>query len=349
MYKNLLFSLLISLLVFTGCNNNSNNNNEPELSGIYVLNEGNYGQANASITSFNPLTGSVSQNVFEAANGRPIGDLLHSATLIDDKLYLVVNNSHKIEVVEPESFTEIATINIADEASPRFIAKAGENKAYVTNLYGNSVSVIDLENMEETATIDVGLNPEGIGIVGNRAYVANSAFGDGNTVSVIDTESDEVINTITVGDNPVGIHVDEAGRVWVTCVGAYNDFNDPDDDTPGELHILDGETGDPIEVITVGGHPGDFVMNYEAGKGYLSNGTVFEINTTSYEIVNEQFLDTGFYALGLFEQDGEISLWGSDAGNFSQDGMAYEFDASGAKVDSFSTGIIPGHFYFNFN
>lgn len=350
--KNSIFTIsLFILLIFTGCNTNNSDSGDSQLSGVYVLNEGNFGQANASITSYNPENGTVTQDVFQSANGRPIGDVLHSATLIDDKLFIVVNNSHKIEVVEPESFTSIATIDIANEASPRFITKAGNGKAYVTNLFGNSVSIIDLENMEETSTISVGANPEGIAVVGNRAYVANSGFGNGNTVSVIDTETDEVIDEITVGDNPVGLQADESGRLWIVCVGAYDDFNteDVDESTPGNIYVLNGETGEEIEVIEVGGQPGDFVMDYEAGKGYLSNGTIFEINTASYEIESQNFIGRSFYALGLSKEEDEISLWGADAGNFSQDGTAYQFSSSGAKVDSFSTGLIPGHFYFNFN
>ncbi|MEX0724096.1 MAG: DUF5074 domain-containing protein [Gracilimonas sp.] len=352
MKKQILLLPILFLLIITGCNTNNSGGDEVELSGVYVLNEGNFGQANASITSYNPEAENVSQNLFESANGRPIGDLLHSATLIDDKLFLVVNNSHKIEVVEPESFTSIATIEIANEASPRFIVKAGDSKAYVTNLYGNSVSIIDLASLEETGTISVGANPEGIAVVGNRAYVANSGFGSGNTVSVIDTATDEVLEEIMVGDNPVGVQSDESGRVWIVCVGLYDDYQTEgtDESTPGKIVVLNGETGEEISVIETGGKPGDLVLNTEAGTGYLSNGTIFEINTSTYEIVSENFIDRSYYALGLSTSaDGEISLWGADAGNFSQNGTVYQFNTSGVKVDSFSTGIIPGHFYFEVN
>lgn len=175
------------------------------MKGILVLNEGNFGQANASVTSYNPESGEVSQNRYENVNGSPIGDVLYSATEIGDRLYLVVNNSSKIEVVDKETFTKIATIRIANEASPRELVKVSETKAYVTNLFGNSVSVINLETNEEVSTIAVGSNPEGIAVVDELAYVANSGFGNGNTISVINTSSDTVMRTITVGDNPLSI------------------------------------------------------------------------------------------------------------------------------------------------
>lgn len=348
MHKSILILSVIAIFSLNGCNS-SGNNAEPELSGIYVLNEGNFGQANASITSFDPQSGSLSQNIFTATNGRPLGDLLHSATLIDDKLFLVINNSHKIEVVDPESFVSIATIPISDQASPRYIEKAGDNKAYVTNLYGNTVSIIDLTTMEETGTIAVGANPEGLAVFNGRAYVANSGFGNGNTLSVIDTETDEVVDEITVADNPVGLFVDELDRLWVVCVGAYNDYSTPDDDTPGEILVLDAATGTEISRMLTGGHPGDLVLDANAGVGYLSNAGVYEINTTNYTLSSEALIPNAFYALGLSTTEEGIALWGADAGNFSQNGTAYQFNSSGTKVDSFSTGIIPGSFYFNFN
>lgn len=349
--KTFLLPLLMSAaLIFGACSDNSENDELPELSGIYVLNEGNFGQANASITSFNLSTGSVSQNVFNSTNGRPLGDLLHSATRIDDKLYLVVNNSHKIEVVDPETFSSIATIEIADQASPRFMAKVGENKAYVTNLYGNTVSIIDLVTMTEAGTIAVGSNPEGIAVFGERAYIANSGFGNGNTLSVINTATDQVIDEITVGDNPINLYIDELDRLWVVCAGAYNDYSTPDDDTPGELYVLNAETGAELASLEVGGHPGDLVLNASAGKGYISNGGIYEVNTTNFTVSDNPIVNRSYYAIALTTtEEGELSLWAADAGNFSQNGMAYRFSSEGTKVDSFATGIIPGGFYFNFN
>ena len=153
--------LIIAVLIvtITSACKKTDSDSGTTLKGILVLNEGNFGQANASVTSYNPESGEVSQNRYENVNGSPIGDVLYSATEIGDRLYLVVNNSSKIEVVDKETFTKIATIRIANEASPRELVKVSETKAYVTNLFGNSVSVINLETNEEVSTIAVGSNP----------------------------------------------------------------------------------------------------------------------------------------------------------------------------------------------
>ncbi len=346
MKKTFLFSLLSVFVLFGACKSN-NSNSDTKLTGVFVMNEGNFGQANASITAYNPETGEVSQNQYEDENGVPIGDILQSVTEINDRLYLVVNNSHKIEVVDKATLTNIATIQIANEASPRYVAQVSDTKAYVTNLFGNSVSVINLETNEVTGTIAVGSNPEGIVVVGNLAYVANSGFGSGNTVSVINTDSDEVVDTITVGDNPTSFKVTSNGNIWLVCVGAFNDFNDPNDDTPGTIYVINGNSGEVVTNFEVGGHPGDLVISERESAAFLVNGPLMKINLNTYEIEDSSFINRNFYALGLSTSDESEFLWGTDAKNFAQAGLAIQYDLNGVKQDSFPTGIIPGDFYFS--
>lgn len=336
----------VLLLLTLACDSN-NSDSGVTLNGVFVLNEGNFGQANASVTTYDPEAKVVSQNRYENENGAPIGDILYSATEIGERLYLIVNNSHKIEVVDKESLTKIATIRISNQASPRELVQVNDTKAYVTNLFGNSVSVINLETNEEESTIAVGANPEGIVVVGERAYVANSGFGNGNTLSVIDTNSDEVVDEITVGDNPVSILKESNDRIWVLCVGAFGDFNDPDDDTPGTIYVLNGTNGEVVTNFEVGGHPGDLVLNEETNIAYLINGSVMSIDMNSFDILNSMFINRNFYSLGLSTSDEGQFLWGADAKNFAQAGVAIQYDLNGVKLDSFPTGIIPGAFYFS--
>lgn len=346
MKRPLLIASAILISLTTACDK-SNSDSGTTLNGVFVLNEGNFGQANASITAYDPVTGEASQNQYENENGSPIGDILYSATEIGDRLYLVVNNSSKIEVVDKETLTKIATIRIANEASPRELVQVSETKAYVTNLYGNSVSVIDLETNEEASIIAVGSNPEGIAVVGERAYVANSGFGNGNTLSVINTATDEVTGTITVGDNPVSILKQDNDQLWIVCAGAYGDFSDPEDDTPGMIYVLNGTTAEVVTSFEVGGHPGDLVLNDLDDVAYLMNGDVMSIDMNTFEVIDSAFIEKNFYSLGFSTSDEGQFIWGGDAKNFAQSGLAIQYDLNGVKVDSFPTGIIPGAFYFS--
>lgn len=345
MDKNLRSLILILFLFVTACGLETETD-EPVLSGVYVMNEGSFGNSNASVSSYDPVSGAVASGIFESVNGRILGDVLNSYSLIDGKLFLVVNNSNKIEVVDPESFSSIATIDIKNQKSPRYIVKAGEGKAYVTNLYGNNVSIIDLNTYTETGVIPVGQNPEGIAVVGSRAFVANSGFGSGNTVSIIETSADQVLRTVEVGDNPTGVMTDQQGRVWVVCVGAYNDFSDPDDDTPGKVYVLNGSSGDIMKSLTVGGHPGRLALNPLNGKAYLLNNGVMELNMNDLSISEESFIEGSWYGIGINLTGEEPSLWLTDPKNYNQNGEVVRFDFDGNEINRFGAGLIPGGMYF---
>src|SRR6478609_285942 len=86
------------LFIFSSCKR------EPEepipvqqsyIGGVYVVCEGNYGSGNSTISFYNK--GTVANDIFKAANGRPIGDQAQSITIYKDKAYVLVQNSGKIE------------------------------------------------------------------------------------------------------------------------------------------------------------------------------------------------------------------------------------------------------------
>lgn len=83
-------------------------------------------------------------DVFKQANNKVLGDVLQSMSIINDKLYLVVNNSGKVEVLDKRNFISISTI--AGLRSPRYIEAVSSNKAYISDLYDKAITVIDLSN-----------------------------------------------------------------------------------------------------------------------------------------------------------------------------------------------------------
>src|ERR1700761_6232396 len=63
---------------------------------IYIVCEGNFGNGDASLYAFKPLTDSVYGDLYKAANNQPLGDVFQSMQHIGDKLFLCVNNSDKV-------------------------------------------------------------------------------------------------------------------------------------------------------------------------------------------------------------------------------------------------------------
>ena len=138
-----LIQLLFVCLFLISCNDDDEQ--EPidvQAAEILVLNEGNFGFGNASISLYNRESGAVRNKLFQANNlGRPIGDVLQSTIRLGDKLFLVVNNSSKIEVVDVATFRSIG--NIAPLNSPRYILPIDSSTAYVSDLYEDKIYVID--------------------------------------------------------------------------------------------------------------------------------------------------------------------------------------------------------------
>mgnify|MGYP006197631115 CR=1 FL=1 len=69
---------------------------------VLIVNEGTFNWNNASISLYQPGNKTVTQNTFSQANNNiPLGDIAQSITSINNKAYIVINNSNKI--VKPKS------------------------------------------------------------------------------------------------------------------------------------------------------------------------------------------------------------------------------------------------------
>src|SRR5690606_28464601 len=98
--------------------------------GYFVLNEGTFGNADASVT-FIGDNGVVHPDIFQTVTGNPLGDLAQSMAFEGDNAYIVVNGSNKIEVVNRFTFESEATLSSSLE-NPRYIAFAN-GKGFVSN------------------------------------------------------------------------------------------------------------------------------------------------------------------------------------------------------------------------
>jgi len=139
--------------------------------GVFIVNEGNFTQGNAALGFVNIGLKQRFEDVFKTANNRNLGDVFQSMNIINDKAYLVINNSGKIEIINPKTFKSIGTIS--GLRSPRYIVKIGNNKAYVSDIYDNNIFVIDLQSNQIIKKIPVkGWVEEMLSLNGNT-YTTN--------------------------------------------------------------------------------------------------------------------------------------------------------------------------------
>ncbi len=323
--------------------------------GYFIVNEGGFGNANTSISYYDRQKDSVFNNVFSNANNRPLGDQTQSMTVFDDRGFIVVQNSSKIEVIDRETFESLAIIG-PDEGivSPRFFLGLNPTKGYVTDWGADGVSgtikVLDLNSYQVTATIPVGAGPNGLVVHNNLVYVANGGgLGSDSTVAVLDPQTDTIVQKITVGDNPGSLAIDANDRIWV--VGGGKLVYDPvdfsiveDESTPGFIARLENDEVTltvPADQINTG--PATINTDPTGQLLYFRyQGGIYAMSTDNTTLPTAPLIDKDFYGLGVDPVSGEILT--GQAPNFSSDGVFSRYSSTGTLIQSYDVGIGPNGF-----
>ncbi|MFD2512892.1 YncE family protein [Pontibacter locisalis] len=320
--------------------------------GVFIVNEGNFGTPNGSISYYNTSTKEVQNGIFSKENEeRPLGDVVQNMAIHSDKAYIVANNSNKIEVVNAYTFKSEGVIEGLQ--LPRYFTAFNNSKGYVTewvNFGEGRVSVIDLATNTVTKTIAVGIMPEQLLLVNGKLYVANSG---GNDVSVINTSTDTVEKTITVPDAPGALVLDKNNSIWVLSSGklAYNsDWTiDYTNTTAGALSVINPGTQALQSSYTFPGNqsqPSNLAISAGKDKIYFNYaGKTFVQNTTATSLSNTVLINRSFYGLDVDPETGLI--YGGDANGFAGDGTVYIYNPDGSQVGTFKAGIAPNGFVFN--
>ncbi|MXN91913.1 hypothetical protein GR160_11830 [Flavobacterium sp. Sd200] len=346
--NKLLLTLFAGSLFFVSC---SSDDDAAVASGAYqtgviVLNQGNFNSANASVSYFSNSF-AVENDIFATLAGRPLGDVGQDIGLEGDKAYIVVNNSHKVEIVNRYTFAPIATLNTG-LTNPRYITFAN-GKGYVTCWgAGNSaaddyIAVIDLATNSLTSTrISVAEGPEKIIEENGKLYVTHrGGWSSGNSVSVINLSNNTVEANITVGGIPDSLE-EENGTLYVLCEG-YSMY-DPVE-TTGSITRINTSNNAIITVTEFPGitHPKNLII--EDGSIYYTIGTeVYKTNLVSTTLPTASLFNSGANILGFEVEDDHIYI---GSGTFTANGQAKVYSLTGTLQQTLTMGVAPVGFYFN--
>jgi YVTN family beta-propeller protein len=308
--------------------------------GAFIINEGNFNAGNGSLSFYSYDSSKVFNDMFFKRNDRPLGDVPNSVVIYGGKIYIVVNNSGKIEVAGQN---EIESIDlISNLKSPRNMIVLNDQKAYVTSLWSDSVTIVDLYQNTISGYINIGRSSEALVLAGNTAYVCS--WANGNSVTAINIMTDQVITHIEVGVEPESMVIDSEFNLWVLCSGGWRNEYFPElvrintftnrvdkrfafpakEDTPSCLKI-DG-LGQNLFYIDKG------VRKMAIHAAALPEAPL---------IVH----DGWFYKLGVNPANGDILV--TDAADYMQNGSLLIYKNDGSFVSKHTTGIIPGNITFN--
>ena len=194
-----LFSSLI--LFFVSCkkdtpadSTSTSGFNASSSTGVYISNEGQFNNSNASLTYYSGSGNTSTTDVYNQVNNATLGDIAQSLAKINNKLFIVVNNSSKIEVTDLITLKKIATIT--GLTSPRYLLPVTANKAYVSDLNSDTVSIINLSSYTVTGTIPIAGSSEQMVSYNGKVYVTNLST---SYLYVIDATTDIVTDSILIG------------------------------------------------------------------------------------------------------------------------------------------------------
>ena len=293
---------------------------------------------NGASSSLATVEFSIPPQVTDNFGGIGLGTSANRVAVWGQEAYVVNSGTFgtaenaSVQVIDMSSSSLVRTIPLPDGNSPWDIAIISFDKAYVTNLYGNSITILDPRVDGASAivgTIDLpaGSSPAGILVYGGRAYTANTAidpmyytYGPAS-VSVIDTMTDSIVDadndsgngedtpiSIT-GLNPQDLAIDGEGNLWVVCTGDwYSTF--------GVVDVLDTLTLSETDSLVTGGSPGSIAVGDRlalVGDGggarlfviEIANRTVWRDETNPWVLTNTTW---SFIPDIVFDRSGKVAF-----------------------------------------
>lgn len=340
-------------------------NASAEPSGIYLVNQGNQGSNKARLDFLNFHNGFYIRDVFTEYNPevvKGLGDTGNDVQVYKGKVFVAVNGSHKVEIMDAYSMKRLAQVDVPN---CRFIAFDG-NCAYVTSYVAKDKETlktqkgalyrIDLDTYKVTGQVTVGYQPEQLVIRDGKAYVANSGgyvAGYDDTVSVVDLKSMKVEYDIKVAINLGLMLVDAEGTIWVSSQGNFSDVSSTLNYLvkKGDKYELGGSVNVPVSSMALAGD-----KIYVIGSTYTPPAWAL---TTTYNIVNAKTrkLESGSFITDGTESDiataftvtvnpGNGDIYVTDAKDYVSSGTLHCYTGSGKHKWSVHTGDIPGRIAF---
>ena len=318
--------------------------------GIFIANEGPFQTGTGRLSHLDAQKTTIQNQIYKTANdGAAIGNILQSLSVHNDRIYLVANNANKVIVVDQSNLQKIGEIELPQ---PRYFQAINANAAYIS-FWGEGgqsegYALVDLTALTVTATYSAGRGAEQMLLHNGKVYLTNQGgFSRDSIVSVINTQTHQVEKEIVVGQNPNAITKDQAGNIWVGCIG-YSAEYDPNDPNliPGQLvKIVEDEVTD-VFVTGYGTGAGQLAINNNKKELYFIKGSGFDGAINALNINNgawETIIEGTFSTLAFDPMD--TTILASDVLDFGTSGLLHIYNNAYDLEQTFTTDIGPRFIY----
>lgn len=319
-----------------------------ERGGVWIVSEGNFNYGNATLNYYAPRSKHTEERIFSRVNSRALGDVAQSLTMHSGKLYVVVNNSGVVYILNAETLRLEA--GIKGLTSPRYIHFISDEKAYITDLYASGITVVNPQTRQKTGFISLPKYNSTEQMVAYQNEVWVSCWSYGSTLIAIDTHTDDVSGEIEVGIQPKDLLIDYKGRLWTLCTGGYP--GSPGGYEAPSLWCMNAATREVIQRFNfnLGEDMGNIALSPD-GKTiyYVRSGALYCMSTEAKVLPKSPLIPRPLrtskpYGLGIDPKNGDIYI--ADAIDYVQRGAVYRYSTSGIALDTFRVGINPSSFYF---
>ena len=340
------FSLLMILtLVITGCSDDDEDP-QPLVAEVLVINEGNFTAGNGTIWGYNVETGAVSQDLYEA------NATIQTIQLYNGDYYMVTNVPDQLVILDGEDLSRQRSISVgldnpfgfAAVGNTGFISNWGDSNTAFTDDPDSYIAIADLASGTITDSILLGARPQHLIALDGRVYIANEG---GNAVSVVDP-TDLSLSDIEVPAGPSAFQMDAQGGLWVLCASGNLVEIDPSNNSVGRT----------LGNLTTAGFNEKTAIHLSSNTLYFLGGgnatftgqtNVFAVDLNATTLSATTLITNGFafYGIGVNPENGEIFV-GDSNGAFDDVGTGFRYDSEGNLLGQFGTGIGPNGFVFRF-
>ncbi len=350
-------------------------NPNSQVEGMYLLNEGNMGSNKCTLDYLDFTNSIYIRNFYPERNPtvvKELGDVGNDIQIYGNKLYAIINCSHKMEVMDARTGIRLGQVDIPNCRYVHFYRGYAYVSSYVAgvqidpNAPLGAVFKVDTTNLQITDKVTVGYQPDELEVLGEYLYVANSGgyrvpYYD-NTVSVIELERFKQVKKIPVGLNLHRIRADKYGKLWMSSRGNYHDKYSPYGPVSSKLFVLEKKIGYNDMVVTdtlnipcsnMALH-GDslYIYSYE-WNNETNDGipTYAIVDIRTKKVVSQNFITDGTekeikmpYGINVHPETGDIYV--TDAKNYISTGTLSCYNKSGKRKWRVQTGDIPAHMVF---
>ena len=343
-FKGFIVAAFLGVFLLSSCIKDPNSNGGDTLqfssTQVGVLCEGNYMWNNAQFDVYSVDSNKYYENVFEAANKTPLGDVLQSGCFASNYIWLSVNNSGKILALNRKTLKQQKYRG--DLKSPRYILPV-KNYVFVSDLMANAVLMLDSSTLQTVQEFKVmsGTSPS------NRygwteqmvnwnnevvvsCYDGFLMFINPTTKNSYKMEADTGCQNLVVDkNNSLWVLSSVNGLASIVCYGSNKK----------EIKRFAFPAGDGINRLCLSKDGSQLL--------YIHKNRVEQLSIDANGLTEAKIVYSGLqtcYGLGVDQRNGWVYV--ADASDYVSRGKVYILNEKFELLKSLNSGIIPSGFVF---